>query len=169
MKVTVSRVLYVAPVVVFAAYGAMWIAARGGGGRATTHTMWQSLTLAEITVALLLRRHKPVGTLAGILAAYLVFDLPWLTLPPLLFALLTVAAVRDRRTVAVAAAAVAAVIVVRPYLQRDPGGVAGYSLLLLAAAGVVIAAGMYARARMNGPARLSRPGKLVAGILGCEA
>jgi len=169
MKVTVARVLYLAPVVVIAAYGAWWIAAHAGGGRAAAHTLWQSLTLTEITVALLLRGHKPAGALAGILAAYLVFDLPWLTLPPLLFALLTVAAVRDRRTVAVAAAAVAAVIVVRPYLQRDPGGVAGYSLLLLAAAGVVIAAGRYARARMNGPARLSRPGKLVAGILGCEA
>lgn len=47
-----------------------------------------------------------IGALAGILAAYLIFDLPWLTLPPMLFALLTVAKVRRPRTVTVAAAAV---------------------------------------------------------------
>ena len=55
MKITVSRVLYLAPVMAFAAYGAWWIAAHAGGGRAATHPLWQSLTLAEITVALLLR------------------------------------------------------------------------------------------------------------------
>jgi len=97
MKITVSRVLYLAPVMAFAAYGAWWIAAHAGGGRAATHPLWQSLTLAEITVALLLRGRKPAGALAGILAAYLIFDLPWLTLPPMLFALLTVAAVRGPR------------------------------------------------------------------------
>jgi hypothetical protein len=99
-----------APIVVIAACGAWWIAAHAGGGRAATHTLWQSLTLTEITVALLLRGRKPAGALAGILAAYLIFDLPWLTLPPMLFALLTVAAVRDHRMVTVASAAAAAVI-----------------------------------------------------------
>jgi len=91
MKATVRRVLYMAPAVVTAAYGAWWIAAHSGDGRAATHTLWQSLTLTEITIALLLRERKPTGALAGILAAYLIFDLPWLTLPPMLFALLTVA------------------------------------------------------------------------------
>ncbi len=76
MKVTVARVLYLARVVVIAACGAWWIAAHAGGGRAATHTLWQSLTLTEITVALLLRGRKPTGALASILAAYLVFDLP---------------------------------------------------------------------------------------------
>jgi ABC-2 type transport system permease protein len=118
-RVTVSRLLYAAPVVIITAYGALWIAANAGGGRAAAHTLWQSLTLTEITVALLLRRRKPVGALAGILAVYLVFDLPWLTLPPMLFMLLTVAAIRDRRAVAVATAAVAAVIAAGPYLHRD--------------------------------------------------
>src|SRR6516165_3638835 len=107
MKVTVRQLLYAAPAVVVAGYGAWWIAAHAGGGRAATHTLWQSLTLIEVTVALFLRGRKPVGALVGILAAYLVFDLPWLTLPPLLFMLLTVAAVRDRRTAAAATAAVA--------------------------------------------------------------
>jgi hypothetical protein len=127
MKVTVARVLYLAPVVVIAACGAWWIAAHAGGGRAATHTLWQSLTLTEITVALLLRGRKPAGALAGILAAYLIFDLPWLTLPPMLFALLTVAAVRDHRTVTVASAAAAAVITAVPDC-RDRGGFAGYTL-----------------------------------------
>jgi membrane-bound metal-dependent hydrolase YbcI (DUF457 family) len=110
MNVTARRVFYVAPVVIFAGYGGWWIAAHAGGGRAATHTLWQSLTVTEITVALLLRGRKPAGALAGILAAYLIFDLPWLTLPPMLFALLTVAAVRDHRMVTVASAAAAAVI-----------------------------------------------------------
>ena len=55
MKVTVARVLYLAPVVAIAAYGAWWIAAHAGVGRTATHTLWQSLTLTEITVALPLR------------------------------------------------------------------------------------------------------------------
>ena len=145
MKITVSRVLYLAPVMAFAAYGAWWIAAHAGGGRAATHPLWQSLTLAEITVALLLRGRKPAGALAGILAAYLIFDLPWLTLPPMLFALLTVAAVRGHRTVTVAAAAVAAVITAGPYLHGDRGSFAGYTLTLLAAAGAAVAVGTYLR------------------------
>jgi len=129
MKVTVARVLYLAPVVVIAAYGAWWIAAHAGGGR----------------VALLLRGHKPAGALAGILAAYLIFDLPWLTLPPMLFALLTVAAVRGHRTVIVAAAATAAVITAGPYLHGDSGSFASYTLPLLAAAGAAVTAGTYLR------------------------
>ena len=145
MKVTVARVLYLAPVVAIAVYGALWIALHAGGGRASTHTIWQSLTLAEITVALLLRGRKPAGALAGILAAYLIVDVPWLTLPPMLFALLTVAAVRGPRTVTVAAAATAAVITAGAYLQGGRGSFAGHTLLLLAAAGAAVAAGTYLR------------------------
>ena len=145
MKVTVTRMLYAAPVVIFAGYCAWWIATHAGGGCAATHTLWQSLTVTEITVALLLRGRKPAGALAGILAAYLVFDLPWLTLPPMLFALLTVAAVRGHRTVTVAAAAAAAVITAGPYLHGDRGSFAGHTLPLLAAAGAAVAVGTYLR------------------------
>ena len=145
MKITVRRVLYMAPAVVTAAYGAWWITAHSGGGRAATHTLWQSLTLTEITIALLLRERKPTGALAGILAAYLIFDLPWLTLPPMLFALLTVAAVRGHRTVTVAAVAAAAVITAGPYLHGDSGSFASYTLPLLAAAGAAVTAGTYLR------------------------
>jgi len=171
MKVTVARVLYLAPVVVIAACGAWWIAAHAGGGRAATHTLWQSLTLTEITVALLLGGRKPAGALAGILAACLIFDLSWLTLPPMLFALLTVAAVRDHRMVIVASAAAAAVITAVPYLHGDRGSFAGYTLPLLAAAGAAVAAGTYlrrARARADGQARTNRSQTLAAGVLGAS-
>ena len=144
-RLTRTWLLNAGPVVVIAAYGAWWIAAHAGGGRAAAHTLWQSLTLTEITVALLLRGRKPTGALAGILAAYLIFDLPWLTLPPMLFALLTVAAVRGHRTVIVAAAATAAVITAGPYLHGDKGTFAGYTLPLLAAAGAAVAIGTYLR------------------------
>jgi hypothetical protein len=156
MKITVSQAAYLAPVVVIAGYGGWWIAAHAGGGRAATHTLWQSLTLAEITVALLLRGRKPAGALAGILAAYLIFDLPWLTLPPLLFTLLTVAAARDHRTVTAAAAAAAAVITAAPHLHGDRANLAGYTPPLLAAAGAAVAAGTYlrrARARADAVSR----------------
>ncbi len=168
MKVSIARVLYLAPVAVIAAYGGWWIASHAGGGRAATHTLWQSLTLTEITVALLLRGRKPAGALAGILAAYLIFDLPWLTLPPMLFALLTVAAVRDHRTVTVASAAAAAVITAVPYLHGHGGNFAGYTLPL-AAAGAAVAAGTYlrrARVRADGQAWTSRSRTLAAGVLG---
>jgi len=103
-------VAYAAPVVVIALYGALWIGLHAGGGRGSTHTFFQSLALAETVVALLLRRRKPVGALAGILAVYLVFALDPLLLPAVLFALLTVAMERDLRTAALAAAATAAAI-----------------------------------------------------------
>ena len=96
--------LRTAPVAVTALYGAWWIAAHAGGGRASAHTLWQSLALAEALLALLLRYRKPVGALAGILAAYLLLALDPLLLPGVLVALFTVAATRRRRTMAIAAA-----------------------------------------------------------------
>ena len=47
-------VLYTAPVVVIALYGALWIALHAGGGRGSAHTFFQSLALAESVIALLL-------------------------------------------------------------------------------------------------------------------
>jgi hypothetical protein len=135
-----------APVVVIALYGALWIALHAGGGRGSAHTLFQSLALAETVLALLLRRRKPVGALAGILAAYLLFDLGPLLLPAVLLALLTVAVIRDHRTVAVAAAAIAAVIAATPYIHHDTVSFARYGL---AAAGAAVAAGIYLRTRRN--------------------
>jgi hypothetical protein len=130
-------VLYTAPVAAIAVYGALWIALHTGGGRGSAHTFFQSLALAETVLALLLRRRKPAGAFAGILVVYALFSLDPLLLPAVLFALLTVAAERDRRTAAVA---------VWPDIGRHAVSFAGHSLPRLAAAGVAVAAGMYLRA-----------------------
>ena len=143
--------LYTAPVVVVALYGALWIALHAGGGCGSAHTLFQSLALAEATLALLLRSRKPVGALAGILAVYLLFSLDPLLLPAVLFALLTAAAMRDRRTAAIAAAVTAALIVACPYIHGEAVSVAGYGLPRLAAAGVAVAAGTYLRRRRRPP------------------
>ena len=148
-------VLYVAPVAAIALYGALWIALHAGGGRGSAHTVFQSVALAESVVALLLRGRKPVGALAGILAAYLLFQLDPLLLPAVLFALLTVATERDKRTAAVAAAATAVAIAVWPDIGRHAVSFVGYSLPRLAAAGAAVAAGRYLRERRN---RRSRAG-----------
>jgi len=142
-----QTMLFAAPVVVIAVYGALWIALHAGGGRGSTHTFFQCLALAETVLALLLRKRKPVGALAGILAAYLLFALDPLLLPAVLFALLTVAVARDHRTAAAAAAATTAALAAAPYLRGDAAGFAGYTLPRLAAACAVVAAGTYLRAR----------------------
>jgi hypothetical protein len=142
-------VLYVAPVVVIAVYGSLWIALHAGGGRGFTHTLFQGLALAEATLALLLRRGKPVGALAGILAVYLLFDLDPLLLPAVLFALLTVAMERDGRATVIAAAAAAAATAAWPYIGGRAVSFAGHSLPRLAAFGIAAAAGMYLRQRRD--------------------
>jgi len=146
-----QRMLFAAPVAAIAVCGALWIALHAKGGRGSPHTFFQSLALAETMLALLLRRRKPTGALAGILAVYLLFALDPLLLPAVLFALFTVAAVRDHRTTAIAAATTAAALAVMPYLRGDPVSFTGYSLPRLAAACAVVAAGAYLRAR-RGPA-----------------
>jgi hypothetical protein len=140
-----SRMLDAAPVVVIALYGALWIALHAGDGRGSAHTLWQSLAFAEAVLTLLLRRRKPAGALAGILAVYLLTDLGPLLLPTVLFALLTVAAIRDHRTVALATTAAVTVIAATPYLHGDTVAFPGYGLLRLAAAGAAVGAGLYLR------------------------
>jgi len=146
-----QRMLFAAPVAAIAVCGALWIALHANGGRGSPHTFFQSLALAETMLALLLRRREPTGAPAGILAVYLLFALDPLLLPAVLFALFTVAAVRDHRTTAIAAATTAAALAVMPYLRGDPVSFTGYSLPRLAAACAVVAAGAYLRAR-RGPA-----------------
>ena len=144
-------VLDAAPVVAVALYGALWIALHAAGGRGSTHTLFQSLALAEATLALLLRARKPVGALAGILAVYLLFSLDPLLLPAVVFALLTVAATRDHRTTVIAAITTAALIAAGPYIHGDTVSLAGYTLPRLAAAGVAAAVGTYLRRRQRPP------------------
>ena len=151
--------LRTAPVAVTALYGAWWIAAHAGGGRASAHTLWQSLALAEALLALLLRYRKPVGALAGILAAYLLLALDPLLLPGVLVALFTVAATRRRRTMAIAATATAAAIAAMPYLHGDPVSLPFYLLPRLAAAGTAAAAGAWLRARRETARARPRPGR----------
>ena len=146
-----QRMLFAAPVAAIAVCGALWIALHAKGVRGSPHTFFQSLALAETMLALLLRRREPTGAPAGILAVYLLFALDPLLLPAVLFALFTVAAVRDHRTTAIAAATTAAALAVMPYLRGDPVSFTGYSLPRLAAACAVVAAGAYLRAR-RGPA-----------------
>jgi hypothetical protein len=110
------RVWYVAPVVVAAVLGGTWIALHAGGGRGHAHTVWQSLVVVESSVALLLRRRKPVWSLAGILLVYLVFELYVITLPPALVALFEVTRACRRRTAVVAAAVTTVVLVTAPFL-----------------------------------------------------
>jgi len=148
-----SALLHAAPAVIMAVYGALWITLRAGGGRSSAHTLWQSLALTETVMALLLRQRKPVGALAGILAAYLAFDLDALLLPAVLVALLTVAATCGRLTAVVAAAATAAAIAAMPYLYGDPVSLSWYLCPRLAAAAIAAAAGIYLheRGRTTGP------------------
>jgi uncharacterized membrane protein len=47
-----QMMLYAAPVVLIALYGALWITLHAGGGRGSAHTLWQSLALAETVLAL---------------------------------------------------------------------------------------------------------------------
>ena len=79
-----DRLLYICPVVVAAVLGGAWIAVNAGGGRGQVHTVWQVLVLTENSAALLLRRRKPVGSLAGVLLAYGLFQLYAITLLPVL-------------------------------------------------------------------------------------
>ena len=149
MKKLRSALLHAAPVAVTAVYGAWWIALHAGAGRASAHTLWQSLALAETLLALLLRYRKPAGALAGILAAYLLFAIDPLLLPGVLVALLTVAATRHRRIMALAGIATAAVITAMPYLHGDPVSLPFYLLPRLAAAGIAAAAGAWLHARQE--------------------
>jgi hypothetical protein len=110
------RVCYVAPVVVAAVLGGTWIALHAGGSRGHAHTVWQSLVVAENAVALSLRRRKPVGSLAGILLVYVVFQLYVITLLPASVALFAVTRACGRRTAVVAAVVTAVVLVLAPYL-----------------------------------------------------
>ena len=153
---TWPRVLHAAPVAVTALYGAWWIASHAGGGRASAHTLWQSLALTETLLALL-RHRKPAGALAGILAAYLIFNLDPLLLPGVLVVLFTVATTRHRTTMALAVTATAVVITAVPYLHGDPVSVPGYLLPRLAAAAVAAAAGAWLHARREAAGPRPRP------------
>ena len=147
------------PVIVVVLLGGIWIAVHASAGRGQVHTAFQVLALAESAVALLLRRRKPVGALAGILVAYLLVDLDTILILPLLLALLTVAEMRGARTTAAAGLVTAVTVVAMPYLHGDRAPVstlAGPVAHLLGVA-LAVALGSRLRARRQerspGPAR----------------
>jgi hypothetical protein len=142
-----NRVLYLAPVVIVALWGASWIAIHAHLARGFVHPLFQSLAVIEATVALLLRRRKPVGALVGILAVYTLVDLDPTTLLPVLVALFTVAAVSARRIAVWAIVATALLVIATPFIHQDAINLLEYVVLRLAAIGLVAAAGLYWRSR----------------------
>jgi hypothetical protein len=119
-NLTRQKVLNIAPVVAVVVVGALLIAFDTGAGLRSTHQIWLSVVLAESAVALLFRRRHPVEALAGVLATFVLFDAPAVSLLPLLVALFTVVSSRPPRT-GVAAAAVCAAAVVATALLHDGG------------------------------------------------
>ncbi len=144
-----NRVLYLAPVAIALLWGAGWIALHAHEARGFTHPLFQSLALAENVTALLLRRRKPVGALAGILVIYMLVDLEPTTLLPLLIALFTVTAVSTRRASVWAIAATTLLVMARPFIHGDPIDLAQYAVLHLSAIGVVVGAGLFWRSRQK--------------------
>jgi hypothetical protein len=128
-NLTRQKVLDVAPVLAVVLVGALLIAFDTGAGLRSTHQIWLSVVLAESVVALLFRRRHPVGALAGVLATFVLFDAPAVSLLPLLVALFTVVSSRPRRT-GVAAAGVCVAAVVATALLHDGGFNAGHQGLV---------------------------------------
>ena len=145
-----NRVLYLAPVGLVAVVGLAWVLAHAESGRGQMHTLFQLLALAESVTALLLRRRKPVGTLASILVVYLLVDLEPITALPVLVALMTVTWVSSRRTVVLAAAATTVVVVTMPYLHGDHPTVAA-GLIHASAVLCTVTTGRYLRSRKQNP------------------
>jgi hypothetical protein len=147
------------PVIVVVLLGGIWIEVHASAGRGQVHTAFQVLALAESAVALLLRRRKPVGALAGILVAYLLVDLDTILILPLLLALLTVAEMRGARTTAAAGLVTAVTVVAMPYLHGDRAPVSPLAgpVPHLLGVGLAVALGSWLRARRRerspGPAR----------------
>jgi uncharacterized membrane protein YfcA len=142
----------VAPVIPIVVFGGAWIAWHASGGRGGTHTMFQALALAENAIALLLRRRKPVGALAGILVVYALVDLDPIMILPVLLALMTVAELRQRRTAAVAALVTAAVVAAMPYLHGDQVNPVTGTLPHVLAVALAAAAGAWLQTRRHSAA-----------------
>jgi hypothetical protein len=139
----------VAPVVPIALFGAAWIATHAAAGRASAHTLFQVLALAECVIALLLRERKPVGALASIVAVYALADLDTITILPVLLAVATVADWRGRRTAAAATLVTAAAVAAMPLLHGDRVSVLAGSLPRVAAVILAAALGAWVRAHRH--------------------
>lgn len=136
-----------APIVPVAVVGATSIVLSAGTARGITHLVLLSLTLAESSIALLFRRRHPIGALAGVVAVYLVFDLPPTMALPVLVALFTVATMRSGRVLVVATAATVALLTARPYVGGGTVDFLSQQVPILAATGLTVALGLYQRLR----------------------
>ncbi len=144
-----NRVFYFAPVAFVMLYGASWIAIHAHQARGYVHPLYQSFALIENVIALLLRRRKPIGALAGILVVYVLVDLEPTTFLPVLLSLFTVTAVSTRWVAVWAIVATTLLIMATPFIHKDSIDLLGYSFLHLTAIGLVAAAGLYWRSQQN--------------------
>lgn len=144
-----SRVCYLAPVVFVLLFGGSWIAIHAHLARGYAHPLFQSLALLENVIALLLRRRKPIGALAGILVVYVFVDLEATTLLPVLLSLFTVTAASTRWVTVWAIVATTFLVMATPFIHKDAIDLLVYSFLHLTAIGLVAATGLYWRARQK--------------------
>jgi hypothetical protein len=140
-------VVYLAPALVTLLWGTSWIALHAHEARGLVHPLFQSLALVENVSALLLRRRKPIGALAGILAVYVLVDLEPTTLLPVLFALFTVIAVSPRGGMVWAIVATALFVMARPLIHSDAIDLVQYCFVHLMVIGLVAAVGLFWRWR----------------------
>jgi len=144
--------LDVLPVAAIVLVGALTIAFTTGGNPRGSHPFWLGAVLAENALALLARRRHPIGALAGVLAAYVLFDALAVSLLPIALALGTVAATCSRRVVAASSAIVAAAVGAVPLLHGDRLD-AVHVLLRLAATALAVAVGRSLRMRAGSDVR----------------
>jgi hypothetical protein len=144
-----QKVVDIAPVVAVVVVGAILVAFDSGSAPRSTHKLWLTIVLAESAIALLFRRRHPVGALAGVLATFVLFDAPAISLLPLVVALFTVVASRSRQT-AVAAATVCVAAVVGTALLHDGGFNVGHQgLVPLSALALAFVIGRGLRPRLT--------------------
>ncbi len=133
------------PVALIVIAGALTIALKATQSPRSSHAYWLTFVLAESAVALLLRKRHPTVALAGVLAAYLIFDFPAISAAPVLVALFTVAIVNSAaKTEAAAAVTAPLAIVATPLPQRGLANIAPPAFMLAA---IVAVAGLGARIR----------------------
>jgi hypothetical protein len=105
------------PVMLVALVGAVAIVASADGRRSSVHLVWLTAALAETSVALAYRARKPIGSLAAVLAVFVLVDKAATTTAPVLFALLTVVLLTSGRSAAVACGATLAALALTPLLH----------------------------------------------------
>lgn len=141
------RAADVLPAIAVFLFGATAIFLQAGGGRGGAHTVYQSISLVEATVAVLFRRRKPFWSFASILLMLAVFNYEPATIPGLLVVQYEVARRSSMRTLVAALAAAAAIIVVRRLGEQGAVGGVEQDALRLGALALSAGIGLFLRAR----------------------